>query len=1057
MAKSAPKIDPRTAADIVEKVRSQLAINLPQEFPTSTPLTGFNLALVNIFARYCEIIIQRLNQVPQKNFLAFLDLLGASPLPPQPARVPLTFSLGAGTSVDAIVPAGTQVAAPPALGESEPVIFETERELVVTAAELTHIFVRDPETDRFTDLSQLARQDAPIPLAVFDGKDEIEHIIYIGEDRFLGYADLEALTLKFDLNTIEVNVGDSIDLRSLEWEIWDGDRGIRILSLVEGSTELTKPRIAIDSTENLTKGGADSFITFDNLPVIPQQTIANISSRWLRCRLTTRITKCDKPHSGMVRESQLPTISKVTFQATVGKEAHPIAYAFANQLPIDLSKPFYPFGEKPKFGDTLYLGSPLSFARAAANVTLNLELADLSVLGLLLPQAINPAESKIELTWEIWTTKGWVVLGSSNRAGPINEFNPPTVKFQDLTKALTEVGANKIRFQLPQNPDEEPQLTVINGIESFWVRVRISNRNYGVEGSYLEVPKDENPSGFKFNPPTFRPPLITTLNVEYNLTQEDGKLPNKIVTYNDFKYRDIAAGEHFQPFIPIDNNLPTLHLGFRLPDLRQQFPNRALSIYFKLAQSIYTPTKGGANTATADLIWEYWDVTSKSWQSFTLADDTKAFTHPGLLEFLPPATFGAKIDFNLDKPDYWLRVYWSLKPNQSSPQLSRVLLNTIMATQSISIQDEILGSSDGSDNQTFNTNKTPILPAQRLEVRELEVPSAIDRDAIEREEGQDAIAITRDLTGNPQEIWVRWHEVIDFYGSSSHDRHYVLNRLTGEISFGNGFSGKIPPIGTGNLRMSHYRTGGGIRGNSPTGSIAQLKTTIPYIDLVTNSLAAAGGADAESIKSLIDRAPRQIRHGDRAVTIEDYEDLAIEASPEVARAKCFPLLDLGQKPFDIQNSVGAYPQAPGTVSVTIVPRSLDPKPLPSLELIDRVQSYLAARSIPTVTIAVVGALYIRFDVTADIVAVSLEGLSVIEQNIRAALDRFLHPLTGGSDNMGWIFGRIPHDSDFYALLESIPGVDYIRSLKVTTIEDFPNTKKNKRFLVYSGTHTITFG
>ena len=414
MAKSAPKIDRRTAAEIAENVRSQLAIYLPQEFPKSRPLKGFNLALVNIFARYCEIIIQRLNQVPQKNFLAFLDLLGAAPLPPQPARVPLTFTLAAGSTVDAIVPAGTQVAAPPPPGEEDPVIFETERELVVTAAEIAHIFVRDPQTDRFADLTRLIHEDAPQPLAVFEGKDEIEHILYIGEDTLLGYDDLQDLILKFDLTTIPIAAGD-IDPRSLEWEIWDGDRGVPILPLSSENAAPSQPRITADTTENLTKNGVDGFINFGNIPVVPQQKVANISSRWLRCRLKTRITKSKTkdPLLQMVRESQLPTIANLTFQANVATAAQAIAYAFTNQSPIDLSKPFYPFGEKPKFGDTLYLGSHQSFAKAGANVTLNLNLADLSeLLGVTLP---TPSLDKIELTLESWTTKGWVLLGTANR------------------------------------------------------------------------------------------------------------------------------------------------------------------------------------------------------------------------------------------------------------------------------------------------------------------------------------------------------------------------------------------------------------------------------------------------------------------------------------------------------------------------------------------------------------------------------------------------------------------------------------------------------------------
>src|SRR5689334_11916406 len=101
MVEPAPKIDKRTALDVEEQVRLLLVKYVPDQF--SDPqnpdkprqLHGISAALVKIFSRFSEIIIQRLNQVPDKNFLAFLDLLGASRLPPQPARVPLTFSLAA--------------------------------------------------------------------------------------------------------------------------------------------------------------------------------------------------------------------------------------------------------------------------------------------------------------------------------------------------------------------------------------------------------------------------------------------------------------------------------------------------------------------------------------------------------------------------------------------------------------------------------------------------------------------------------------------------------------------------------------------------------------------------------------------------------------------------------------------------------------------------------------------------------------------------------------------------------------------------------------------------
>jgi hypothetical protein len=1040
MVEPAPKIDKRTAEDVAKQVQLLLAQYLPEEF-REPPQTGISAALVKIFARFSEIVIQRLNQVPDKNFLAFLDLLGASRLPPQPARVPLTFSLAAGSAVDAIVPAGTQVAAPPAEGQSEPVIFETERELVVTAAELVSIFTRDPLQDKYGDKSAIAQSTSSLDVPVFQGESAIAHILYIAHDTLLGYPDLQNLTLQFELKQII----EKPDTRSLQWEIWDGKNGILIQPSSSGVAGLSQPRVA-DNTEGFTKNGT---VVFNDLPQVPQQTVFGITSRWLRCRLQTPITKTTEKQDGRVRAPQLPSISKVTLQATLGKSGQAIKQAFTNQLPVDLSKPFFPFGEKPKFGDTLYLANREAFSKSGAKVTLKVDLADLAALGLALPNAVEKPSPTLQ--WEVWSKQGWRLVGTSTHEGPIADLFPPSITFQDTTKAFTITGSGQVSFILP----EQLEATTVNGIESFWIRVRIVSGNYGEEAKYVK--DDKQTAGYRFDPPTFKPPLINSIKVDYTLTLSDQK-PDQILTYNDFSYQKFAPDSTFKPFEAIADNRPTLYLGFSLPATRNTFPNRTLTLFFRLADVVYNPNlkhEQSSSTSPPRLVWQYWSGSSKKWETLTVRDETEVFTRPGLVEFLPPTDFAAKSDFGLDKERYWLRVQWEGGDYSIEPRLQRVLLNTTMAAQTVTIRNEVLGSSDGSENQKFRLTQAPVLKGQNLEVQEPELPAAEEQKRLKQVEGEEAIAIAPDASGRPQEIWVRWHEVADFYGSGSRDRHYVLDRLTGEIQFGNGLNGLIPPVGTGNLRMAYYQTGGGTAGNKPAGTIVQLKTTVPYVDKVTNTEAAAGGADAESLESLRDREPRKLRHNNRAVTLEDYEDLARLASPDVARAKCIPLLDLSKNDgLDVQNPPGQTPKAPGQVGVIIVPRSTEAKPLPSLELIRRVQDYLEAHCLPTVTISVVGPLYISVSVTAEIAVTSPEGASAVKQSVEQKLASFLHPLTGGLDGKGWDFGREPHKSDFYALLEAIPGVNYVRTLNVSPPPYPVGVRETGRFLVYSGNHEI---
>ena len=131
-------IDQCSAADFAGKVNASLA---RRDFHVEKGHAPS--ALVEVFARFCEIVAQRLNQAPDKARLAFLDMLGASPVPPQPARVPLTFSVSVQSPTVAFVPAGTQVGAAVSKGEQQPVVFEVQHDLVVTTARLAWLALRD--------------------------------------------------------------------------------------------------------------------------------------------------------------------------------------------------------------------------------------------------------------------------------------------------------------------------------------------------------------------------------------------------------------------------------------------------------------------------------------------------------------------------------------------------------------------------------------------------------------------------------------------------------------------------------------------------------------------------------------------------------------------------------------------------------------------------------------------------------------------------------------------------------------------------------------------------
>jgi len=252
----------------------------------------------------------------------------------------------------------------------------------------------------------------------------------------------------------------------------------------------------------------------------------------------------------------------------------------------------------------------------------------------------------------------------------------------------------------------------------------------------------------------------------------------------------------------------------------------------------------------------------------------------------------------------------------------------------------------------------------------------------------------------------------------------------------------IPPALAGNIRMASYRTGGGLVGNKPSLTIKQLKSAVPYVKGVINWEAADGGADEELAAALLERGPTQIRHGDRAVTTQDFEDLVRRVSPAVARAMCVPLYDL------VADSATREPN-PGVVSVIVVPQSTEPMPFPSSDLLLRVQSALQSSCPPATDVKVLGPEYVATDVDVTIAVDDPDSIGDVKLGVTLAIQGYLHPVNGGLDERGWEFGRLPQKSEIFKLIEGISGVHHVIELKLE-VAGKRTTNQRDRFLICAG-------
>jgi predicted phage baseplate assembly protein len=135
MPLTAPNLDTRQFADIVAQAKTLIPRYAPEwtNFNESDP----GITMVELFAWMTEMIIYQLNQVPDRNYIKFLQLIGIELQPAQPAHAEVTFSVSRPDLTSVIVPAGTQVAATGSSGQS--VIFQIDEALIAIGAQLAAV------------------------------------------------------------------------------------------------------------------------------------------------------------------------------------------------------------------------------------------------------------------------------------------------------------------------------------------------------------------------------------------------------------------------------------------------------------------------------------------------------------------------------------------------------------------------------------------------------------------------------------------------------------------------------------------------------------------------------------------------------------------------------------------------------------------------------------------------------------------------------------------------------------------------------------------------------
>jgi len=312
------------------------------------------------------------------------------------------------------------------------------------------------------------------------------------------------------------------------------------------------------------------------------------------------------------------------------------------------------------------------------------------------------------------------------------------------------------------------------------------------------------------------------------------------------------------------------------------------------------------------------------------------------------------------------------------------------------VAGEVAGIADGTPGLRFEVAKPPI----------------VDDQAIAVEVGDD-------------DGWQPWERVPDFSASGPDDHHVVVDHTTGEILFGPAVRepdgsirqyGAVPPKGA--AARVRYRRGGGAAGNVRRGAITVLKTSIPYITRVSNPTAAFGGRDGETIENAKDRGPIVLRTRNRAVTSEDFEQLAYAATRDVARVRAITGDDGGIR-------VLVVPHVPSDGS-----RMAFEQLVPADETLEQIAETLDRTRVVGTRVIIERPTYQGVTVIARIKARVSADPDRLQTRALEALFRYFHPVFGGPDGDGWPFGRPVQAGEVYAVLQNLDGTEYIEDARV---------------------------
>ena len=663
------KLDNREYQEIRDDAVDSIVKHCPEW--TNHNVSDPGITIVELLSSMSEDVISRLNRVPDKNYLAFLDLIGIKQRLARPSDTQVTFTMSEGhqASLDKkdtiLIKQGSVLSTDPK-GDEDTILFETTKDLYISNIKLLNIYSKTFNTYRQRDdivdnMASLKKGETFKPFSSKGASDNIIQI-YLSSHSFEAFANSAKITLVFRLPTTmrAFDIKDNF-LQNIRWEFY-------------GGLSWQPLGIIYDYFFTLDDKDADILsVTFrgENSEFIPWvlEQFSKDEAYYLRGTIE------EAPE--WLKEFSVYEISILTSSYDNGVLPNNCLH---NDENLNLNNDIYPFSSRPKVDDKMkeeifYINSDEAFEVGGTSVSIYLKQS-------LNPEYILPKEQgNLRLVWEY----------------PIGEGQWNFLKVVDNTKLLTKDG--KVEFVIPKDITHVD----ISGEEGYWVRCRLADGNYGAEEHSAY---DEKSGTVVTTPSTLRPPALSKVTITYTKPREDIR---DCQILNNFKYN------HIEFIDDIPTNLFDIE-GEREEAMFLAFDSYLSEDYISLYFDIDTSLEN-ENLYTQQRVIEWELLKNGVWVKLdNVIDETDGITTSGSVTIKLP--FIESLEKNIlyieEYERMWIKAKVKFNSLQNTPDIKSIELNTVDVIQEESYYDELLGHSDGLPDLRFelnykNLSKPPII------------------------------------------------------------------------------------------------------------------------------------------------------------------------------------------------------------------------------------------------------------------------------------------------------------------------------------------------------------